>query len=101
MSIVRGFLNLSGYRFVSYSQVRRGKSKQRLSLALNASALFFSIKTVFHPFFQVSGISFAFDPKKPSGQRVEPKFAKIGDEYIDKDKKYHMVTKAYLVRNTE
>ena len=48
-------------------------------------------------FSQVSGISFAFDPKKPSGQRVEQKFVKVGDEYIERDRKYHMATKAYLV----
>lgn len=27
---------------------------------------------------QVSGIRFAFDPSKPSGKRVDPKFVKIG-----------------------
>lgn len=32
---------------------------------------------------QVSGISFAFDPKKPPGSRIDPKFIKIGDEYLD------------------
>lgn len=32
---------------------------------------------------QVAGISFAFDPKKPPGSRIDPKFIKIGDEYLD------------------
>ncbi len=48
---------------------------------------------------QVSGISFAFDPKKEPGKRVEKKFVRIGDEYVDDDKVYRMATKAYLVRN--
>lgn len=45
---------------------------------------------------QVSGISFAFDPKKPSGQRVEEQFVRIGDEYLDRKRTYRMATKAYL-----
>lgn len=49
---------------------------------------------------QVSGISFAFDPQKPSGMRVDATFVKIGDHYLDMDpkskKKYRLVTKAYL-----
>ena len=45
---------------------------------------------------QVSGVTFAFDPKKPAGQRVEAKFVRIGDEYLEKVKKYHLTTKAYL-----
>lgn len=32
---------------------------------------------------QVSGISFAFDPKKPPGSRIDPHYVKIGDEYLD------------------
>ena len=50
---------------------------------------------------QVSGISFAFDDKKPAGARVDPAFVKIGDEYIDRAKKYHMVTKAYLANGKD
>lgn len=45
---------------------------------------------------QVSGIKFAFDPKKPAGKRIDPLLVRIGDEYVEKDRKYHMVTKAYL-----
>ena len=45
---------------------------------------------------QVSGITFAFDPSKPPGSRVDPKYVKIGDEYIDKHQHYKLVTKAYL-----
>ena len=47
-------------------------------------------------FLQVSGISFAFDPTKPAGQRVNPKFVRIGDQYLSTDTKYRMVTKAYM-----
>lgn len=32
---------------------------------------------------QVSGISFAFDPQKPAGSRIDPQYIKIGDEYLD------------------
>ena len=32
---------------------------------------------------QVSGIFFAFDPKKSPGQRIDPKLIKINDKYID------------------
>jgi 5'-nucleotidase len=45
---------------------------------------------------QVSGITFAFDPKKPAGSRVDPEFVKVGDEYLDMEQRYKLVTKAYL-----
>jgi len=44
----------------------------------------------------VSGITFAFDPKKPPGSRVDPEFVKVGDEYLDMEQRYKLVTKAYL-----
>ena len=47
-------------------------------------------------FLQVSGISFAFDPTKPSGQRVDSQFVRIGDQYIEMDTKYRLVTKSYM-----
>lgn len=34
---------------------------------------------------QVAGISFAFDPNQPPGSRIDPRFIKIGDEYLDMD----------------
>ena len=40
---------------------------------------------------QVSGIKFAFDPKRPSGKRVDRDLVRIGDEYVKKDGVYHMV----------
>ena len=67
------------------------------------------------PNYQVSGITFAFDPKKPPGSRVDSEFVKVslsfafgmaalhkcdflkvGDEYLDMEQRYKLVTKAYL-----
>ena len=45
--------------------------------------------------FQVSGIKFAFDPKKPPGQRVDRELVRVGDEYVNKDGVYHLVSKHY------
>jgi 5'-nucleotidase len=35
---------------------------------------------------QVSGIFFAFDPKKPPNQRIDPKIIKIQNEYLDMER---------------
>lgn len=45
---------------------------------------------------QVGGIQFAFDPSKPAGQRIDPQFIRVGDEYLDLKQKYRLVTKGYL-----
>lgn len=45
---------------------------------------------------QVAGVSFAFDPKLPPGQRVDPQFVRIGDEYLVMTQTYRLATKAYL-----
>ena len=45
---------------------------------------------------QVSGITFAFDPSEPPGHRVNSDYVKVGDEYLDKNQRYKLVTKAYL-----
>lgn len=45
---------------------------------------------------QVAGVSFAFDPKKPPGQRIDPAFVRIGDEYLNFQQTYHLATKSYL-----
>lgn len=45
---------------------------------------------------QVAGISFAFDPSKPPGQRVDPTFVRIGDEYLKPEQEYRLATKSYL-----
>jgi len=50
---------------------------------------------------QVSGISFAFDPSKPAGSRVDAAYVKIGDEYLDKNQHYKLVTKAYLANGKD
>lgn len=45
---------------------------------------------------QVAGISFGFDPEKPPGRRVNSRYVKVGDEYIQMDKYYSLVTKNYI-----
>ena len=55
----------------------------------------------FFSFFQVSGISFAFDGEKPAGQRIDPAYIKIGDEYLNPERTYRMVTKAYLANGKD
>lgn len=44
----------------------------------------------------MAGISFAFDPSKPPGQRIAQEVIKIGDEYLQKDQKYRLAIKQYL-----
>ena len=51
--------------------------------------------------FQVSGISFPFDPEKPAGKRIDPAYIKIGDEYLNPERIYRMVTKAYLANGKD
>lgn len=50
---------------------------------------------------QVSGVRFAFDPSKPPGSRVDPRFVKIGDEVLQMDKEYRLVTKSYLYQGKD
>lgn len=45
---------------------------------------------------QVAGVSFAFDPSKPPGQRVDPAFVRVGDEYLNLQQTYHLATKSYM-----
>ncbi|XP_076354101.1 mannosylglucosyl-3-phosphoglycerate phosphatase-like isoform X2 [Tachypleus tridentatus] len=45
---------------------------------------------------QVAGVSFAFDPAKPPGSRIDPRYVKIGDEFMELDQRYKLVTKSYL-----
>ena len=47
-------------------------------------------------FLQVSGVSFAFDPTRPAGQRVDPRFVRIGHQYLELQSKYRTVTKPFL-----
>lgn len=45
---------------------------------------------------QVAGLRFAFDPSKPPGSRIDPKFLKVGDEYVQPHQFYRLVTKEYI-----
>lgn len=45
---------------------------------------------------QVAGISFAFEPSKPPGKRVDPNFVRIGDEYVKLEQMYRLATKSYM-----
>ncbi len=44
----------------------------------------------------MSGIKFAFNPKNPSGSRIDPKFVMIGDEFIQVHQHYRLATKKYI-----
>lgn len=46
--------------------------------------------------FQVSGVTFAFDPSKPSGQRIDPQLVQVGDEYLKMDQNYKICIKSYI-----
>jgi len=50
---------------------------------------------------QVSGITFAFDPSKKPGSRVDPSYIKIGEDYIDLERHYKLVTKSYLANGQD
>ncbi|CAG9792883.1 unnamed protein product [Diatraea saccharalis] len=50
---------------------------------------------------QVAGISFAFDPSKPPGERVAEQVVKIGDEYLQRDQKYRLAIKQYLYNGND
>lgn len=45
---------------------------------------------------QVSGISFAFDPNKDPGQRVDDRLIFIGDELFNEEQFYKICIKAYM-----
>ncbi|CAG9131161.1 unnamed protein product [Plutella xylostella] len=50
---------------------------------------------------KVAGVSFAFDPSKPPGQRVAEEVVKIGDEYLVKDQLYRLAVKQYLYQGND
>ncbi|XP_059471868.1 snake venom 5'-nucleotidase isoform X2 [Neocloeon triangulifer] len=50
---------------------------------------------------QVSGISFGFDPNASAGQRVDPQFVRIGDEYLSLDQRYKLATKKYVAQGKD
>ena len=76
--------------------------KQLLECLENGVSMFPKLEGRFP---QVSGISFAFDPEKPAGKRIDPEFVKVGDEYLDLDPKskktYRLATKAYLANGKD
>lgn len=45
---------------------------------------------------QVAGVSFAFDPHKPPGSRVDTSLIRIGDEYLNLEQCYRLTTKSYV-----
>ncbi|XP_073811610.1 snake venom 5'-nucleotidase isoform X2 [Musca autumnalis] len=45
---------------------------------------------------QVSGVTFAFDPSKPPGQRIDPQLVQVGDEYLNMEQKYKICIKSYI-----
>jgi len=48
-------------------------------------------------FAQVAGVRFAFDPSQPAGSRVNPRYVKIQDHYLDLERTdYRLATKSYL-----
>ena len=52
-------------------------------------------------FLKVAGISFAFDPKKPSGQRVIPGSVMVGEESLDSVKTYNMCTSGFVAKGKD
>lgn len=45
---------------------------------------------------QVAGMKFAFDPNKPPKSRIDPRHIWVGDEPLDLNQRYRLVTKGYL-----
>ncbi|MCL4131595.1 UNVERIFIED_CONTAM: hypothetical protein GTU68_047924, partial [Idotea baltica] len=45
---------------------------------------------------QVAGMQFLFNPDLPPGSRIYKDVVKVGDEYLDEDANYRLVTKAYM-----
>jgi len=50
---------------------------------------------------KVAGVSFAFDPTKPPGDRVTAGSVIIGSEPVDPDKTYRLCTKDYLAKGKD
>lgn len=45
---------------------------------------------------QVSGVTFAFDPRKPVGNRVDYRLVQIGDEWLKLNQSYSLCIKSYM-----
>ena len=50
---------------------------------------------------QVSGMSFTFDPSKPSGSRVSASLVQVGEERLQKNKTYTLCTKLYIAHGKD
>ncbi|ENN80067.1 hypothetical protein YQE_03543, partial [Dendroctonus ponderosae] len=97
------------YQLLSgYPQLFPGGLGQQILEALeNAVCMYPKLEGRFP---QVAGLSFAFNPNKPPGTRVELQFVRIGDEYLNVEQNYCLATKSYMhngcdgyvmLRNTE
>ncbi|XP_059616059.1 snake venom 5'-nucleotidase isoform X1 [Phlebotomus argentipes] len=47
-------------------------------------------------FFQVSGLSFVFDPSQPPGKRVEAGLVRVADEWLNLEQNYAVCIKSYI-----
>ena len=103
MKIFVGFLGCENTRLFAFEVYwPLDKEKEWILDESTYKKLFWSLKRAFSFFFfQVSGISFAFDGEKPAGQRIDPAYIKIGDEYLNPERTYRMVTKAYLANGKD
>uniref|UniRef100_A0A1A9X3Q6 5'-Nucleotidase C-terminal domain-containing protein n=1 Tax=Glossina brevipalpis TaxID=37001 RepID=A0A1A9X3Q6_9MUSC len=45
---------------------------------------------------QVSGVTFAFDPSKPPGHRIDPQLIQVADEYLNMEQTYKACVKSYI-----
>ncbi|CAD7014715.1 uncharacterized protein LOC101459616 isoform X1 [Ceratitis capitata] len=45
---------------------------------------------------QVSGVTFAFDPAKPPGKRIDPRLIQVADEFINLEQMYKICIKSYI-----
>ncbi|XP_011186253.1 mannosylglucosyl-3-phosphoglycerate phosphatase isoform X3 [Zeugodacus cucurbitae] len=45
---------------------------------------------------QVSGVTFAFDPTKPPGQRIDPRLIQVADDLVNLQQMYKICIKSYI-----
>ncbi|XP_053205189.1 trifunctional nucleotide phosphoesterase protein YfkN-like [Panonychus citri] len=50
---------------------------------------------------QVSGLRFSFDPKKPSGDRIDPQSLTINGQQLKLTGKYRLITKLFLYKGND
>lgn len=44
----------------------------------------------------MSGVTFAFDPAKPPGKRIDAQLVQVGDEYLNMEQTYKICIKSYI-----